>query len=406
VHILRSKTAVGNTFPLFNSDKRPAVDIAVELQYIDDSGLKSSSEAVEYTYATPAEYLKASEVITWEAYETRLKQARGRTLKGKCLVKTGTSTSDTGKEVRWYAMATSRKTYDRISEEFSLRTALQNDVEPGIYVSTRGMPTGIVLAPPRSQQAAYWPSFFILLEYDAIRWDLGRKFVGGRTAEMLKKIALKDIFNEIVDHIPQFIEGGASEIAGLEGEKKLDEIKEDVRKTPDLSYKGIAYVKEPRHEQGVIAIFHELVGCGALKQYGVLRSSAREQYDAYARYSVTRDDLVGRAKGRLGKPSAEYDIFVEFKFEAADFLPDLETRKRARDVKLLVCWQLTKKPFDDQNIDVEDVAPGDSIFVGATHKLTFSNRYQFGGENQLYVLCLKDFIAQLKVASSAAKKSR
>jgi hypothetical protein len=134
-------------------------------------------------------------------------------------VRTGASTSDTGKEVRWYAMATSRKTYDRISEEFELRTASANDVEPGIFVATRGMPTGIVLAPPRSQQAAYWPSFFILLEYDAIRWDLGRKFVGGRTAEMLKKIALKDIFNEIVDHIPQFIEGGASELAGLEARK-------------------------------------------------------------------------------------------------------------------------------------------------------------------------------------------
>lgn len=348
VHILRSKTAVGNTFPLFNQDARPKIDIDVDLQYVDEAGVKTSSQAVEYAFASPAEYLKPSEVITWDAYQAKLAQAKARTLKGKCLVRTGVSTSDTGKEVRWYAMATSRKTYDRISEEFELRTASVSDVEPGIFVATRGMPTGIVLAPPRSQQAAYWPSFFILLEYDAIRWDLGRKFVGGRIAEMLKKIALKDIFNEIVDHIPQFIEGGASELAGLEGEKKLDEIKEDVRKTPDLGLKTIAYIKEPRHEQGVIAIFHELAGCGILKSYGVLRSSAREQYDAYARYSVHRDDLAGKAKERLGKARAEYDIFIEFKYEAADFLPDLETRKRARDVKLLVCWQLTQKPFDDQ----------------------------------------------------------
>jgi hypothetical protein len=170
--------------------------------------------------------------------------------------------------------------------------------------------------------------------------------------------------------------------------------------------KSIAYVKEPRHEQGVLAIFHELAGCGTLKSYGVLRSSAREQYDAYVRYSVRRDDLVGKAKERLGKASAEYDIFIEFKYEAADFLPDLETRKRARDVKLLVCWQLTRKPFDDQNIDVEEIGPGDSIFIGATHKLTFSNRYQFGGENQLFVLCLKDFLSGLKPTTTPRKAKR
>jgi hypothetical protein len=135
-----------------------------------------------------------------------------------------------------------------------------------------------------------------------------------------------------------------------------------------------------------------------------LRSSAREQYDAYVRYSVSRDDLVGKAKERLGKTRAEYDIFIEFKYEAADFLPDLETRKRARDVKLLVCWQLTRKPFDDQNIEVEEIVAGDSIFIAATHKLTFSNRYQFGGENQLFVLCLKDLVTALKGTTSKKAK--
>jgi hypothetical protein len=403
VHVLRSKTAIGNTYALFNDGKRPTVDVRVELEYTNDGGVRSTAETVDYCYASPADYLKPADVIKWSTYQELRAQAKERTLKGKCLVRNGEGVSDSAKKFRWFALATSRRTYDRISEERNLRTETTNDVEPGIYVSTRGMPTGIQLAPPRSQQAAYWPSFFILIEYDAIRWDLGRKFVGGRIAEMLKKVALRDIFNTTVDHIAQFIEGGASEVAGLESEKQLEQIKEDIRKTPDLNCASIQYGKEPREEQGVLAMFHELVAAGPLKNYSVRRSSARETYDAFVHYTVSKADLPKKAADRIGKETAEYDFFMEFKFEASGLLADLENRKRARDIKLLVCWQINKAAFEDQNIAVEQIDQDESIFVGATHQLVFSNRFMWGGENKLHVICLKDLLLRLKAVGSTKK---
>ena len=392
VHMLRSKTAAGHTHSLFNAGERPPIDIRVELQYVDSNGARFSYEDIPYSYASPAEYLVKSDVITWDKYRQLLESGRVRKVRGKSLVRTGRFMSDTGREVRWFAFASSRKLYDSISEERRLQTERGNDVEPGIYVSTKGMPTGIQLAPPRTGQAAYWPSFFILLQYDAVRWDVGRKFVGGRVAEMLKRVALGEIFNKTVDHIPHFITSTSSEVAALEKEREIDDIKQEVKKSSDLGIVTIPYAKVPREEQGVIAIFHELIGAKVLKGYHTLRSSAREQYDAFVRYSVRRADLKGKAKDKLTKDSAEYEIFVEFKYEASDLLADLERRKRARDIKLLVCWSIEPKKLEDENVEVEEINEEESIFSGATHRLIFSNRYQFGADNQLHVICLKDLI--------------
>lgn len=397
IHMLRSKTAVGHTHPLFSPGERPLIDIIIELQYVDSNGAKSSYEDVPYSYASPVAYLAKKDVITWDRYTKLLEAGRERKVKGGSLVRSGTYYSDTGKEVKWFAFASSRRVYDTISEECDLKTERGNDVEPGIYVSTKGMPTGIQLTPPRTGQAAYWPSLFILLEYDAINWDVGRKFVGGRVAEMLKRVALAEIFNKIVDHIPRFITGASSEVEGLEKERELDEIKQDVKETEDLGLATIFYAKVPRDEQGVIAIFHELLGAHLLKGYQTLRSSARQQYDAFVRYFVRRADLKGKAKDKLTKrESAEYDIFLEFKYEASALLADLEERKRARDIKLLVCWTLEEKKFESENIEVEEIDEKDSIYSGATHRLVFSNRYQFGADNLLHVICLKTLLKRLE----------
>lgn len=89
IHVLRSKTAIGNTFALFNDGKRPAVDIRVELEYTDDVGVRSTAETVNYCYASPADYLKPADVIKWDTYKQLRLEAKERTLKGKCLVRTG-----------------------------------------------------------------------------------------------------------------------------------------------------------------------------------------------------------------------------------------------------------------------------------------------------------------------------
>jgi hypothetical protein len=215
---------------------------------------------------------------------------------------------------------------------------------------------------------------------------------------LLKKVALQEVFNKLVDNVSDFISGGGSEVEGLEHERELDDIKQEVKNSIDLNVDEISYIKEPKEEQGVIAIFHELIGAGILKGYHTLRSSAREAYDSFVRYKIDKSELPSGAQDRIGKKPVDYEFFVEFKYEASKLLPDLDERKRARDIKLLVCWQIDTSKFENENIDVDDLdwETGDSIYYGATHLLTFSRRYQFGAENQLHVICLKTFLEHLR----------
>lgn len=398
IYVLRSKTAVGNTYPLFNSNQRPPVDITVKLRYVDSGGGQGNFEDIPYSFQTPDSFLRKKDVLTWDEYAER--RVEGKRTNAKGLTNVGQETSESGKIVKWYAFISQRTTFDEISEENHLETSDSKDVDSGIYISTRGMPTGVRLTPPRSQQAAYWPSFFILLEYDDLRFDMGRKFVGGRVAQMLTKVALM-IFNKHVNAVPRLTTKTSDELAGLEMDSALEEIRNDAAKTAELGFDRIPYLKVPVEEQGVIAIFHELLGAGLLKGYRTQRNSSYEGYDSYIRYKPDPSVISATLKKSLKlKEGTSYNIFTEFKFEAGrTLLLDFEVRKRPADFKLLVCWTLDEAAFKENQIEIERVELTETIFHGATHKAVFPNSYGFGAQNTLHIIVLKDLIDILKEAT-------
>lgn len=396
IYVLRTKTAIGNTHPLFNLAALPPVDITVQLQYVDTSGKPAKLDDVPYSFQAPHSFLKTKEVLTWDDYRERRIQGKSTAAKG--LVHVGQQITDSGKTVKWYVFISQRTTFDDISELNQLETSEVKDVDSGIYISTRGMPTGIRLAPPRSQQAAYWPSFLVLLEYDDLRLDMGRKFIGGRVGQMLTKVAL-GIFNDHVNAVPRLTTKAADALVGLEMDSALETIKSDAASTPELGFARIPYLKEPVEEQGVIAIFHELVGAGILKGYRTQRSSSYEGYDSYISYKPDLS-VIGPSIKKSIKEGTSYNLFAEFKLDAGQsLLIDFETRKRTKDFRLLICWTLNEGVFKANQIDIEPVEPTETIFHGATHKAIFPNSYGFGAENTLHIMALKNLIESLKKSS-------
>lgn len=395
-YVLRTKTAVGNTHPLFNVAALPPVDINVQLVYVDSSGKLSKPEDVPYSFHAPHSFLKPKEVLNWDEFSDRLVQGKSTNAKG--LVHVGQQVTESGKTVKWYAFISQRTTFDEISEANRLETSEIKDVDSGIYISTRGMPTGIRLAPPRSQQAAYWPSFFVLLEYDDLRLDMGRKFVGGRVAQMLTKVAL-EIFNKHVNAVPRLTTKAGDALVGLEMDAALEKIKTDAATTPELGFEKIPYLKVPVEEQGVIAIFHELLGAGILRGYRVQRSSSYEGYDSYISYKPDPSVIPTSVLKKI-KHGASYNLFAEFKLEAGkSLLADFENRKRPKDFRLLICWSVNAAVFKQNHIEIENVEPTETVFHGATHKAIFPNSYGFGAENTLHIIALKDLIELLKKAA-------
>ena len=168
--------------------------------------------------------------------------------------------------------------------------------------------------------------------------------------------------------------------------------------TDDLGLKRIPYLKVPLEEQGVVAIFHELLGAGLLKGYRTKHSSAYESYDSLMNYKPDRSVLAPSIRREI-KDGANYDIFTEFKFQAGkSLLEDFDLRKRPRDLRLLICWTLDREAFRKNHIEVEEVDMTETTFHGATHRLIFPNSYGFGSQNTLHVIVLRKVIETLKDA--------
>lgn len=130
------------------------------------------------------------------------------------------------------------------------------------------MPTGILIEPPVTGYAGYWPNFYIILEDDNIKMDVGRKSIPGRTKGILKEIA-KNIFQEFLPFIkyatadPAVTTGTLHTIQQYEKQKEF----ETLRKLPDIGIDKINYLKHPDgQEAGVVALFHELVASGIFKR--------------------------------------------------------------------------------------------------------------------------------------------
>ena len=70
----------------------------------------------------------------------------------------------------------------------------------GIYIATRGMPTGIEIEPPVTGSAFYWRRVFMLLQDDEMNFDVGRKTLRGRAKPMMQEIS-RTIWNDILDYL-------------------------------------------------------------------------------------------------------------------------------------------------------------------------------------------------------------
>ena len=278
------------------------------------------------------------------------------------------------------------------------------DVEPGIYLSVRGMPTGIVLPfPTGTTEAGYWNNFYFLVEAEWLSFDAGRKVVPGRTQEVIKR-ACKSIWDDMRAWKTRFI--------GHEGEDSVDQFAEAhkvqtrlerVKAYKDLSLGKIPFAKEPQTEQSTIAVFHEIVGRGLLKGYQTFDINTASTYDAVARYSPGTD--VGSQalqiwRQKLNKKTLQsiemFPLNIEFKYEASTVLEDFEDKtKYLEQIDLIVCWTCDDQRFDNAGVAVQTVERDAELFNGAQKRLEFGA--SFSTQRSVFVIELKELVKRLEL---------
>ncbi len=195
-YLLRTRTAIGYTGVLFGVAPAGETEVALTIRSTY-GGL--DSRKIPFAFSSPAERLPKKAVISLDDVQRYFRDAEMKKVFGKSIQLNKVFPTKYGREVRAYCFITSRHVYNQQSEELNLPEDLR--IQGGIYVATKGMPTGILLPTPKTGRAGYWPNFFLVLEYDHLTLDLGRKSITApRTIEMLGKQAAQ-VFNDVDKYI-------------------------------------------------------------------------------------------------------------------------------------------------------------------------------------------------------------
>ena len=398
-YIIRTKTVLGYMKKIFG-ESQP--EISIQFTFVDDNG-KSYERPIEFGYMLP-DYFVGSNKIDFDDFKEKAAtyddKQKTQKLKGKGLYKIG-SVTKSNRKINYYCFfAPSRNLWKEICEKNNLYFADDTEygmlLHGGIYVVTKGMPTGIVIEPPTTGFSGYWNNFLILIEDDKIVFDLGRKTIPSRTKGTIKEIA-KSLFQEFLPYI-KYVTSDPSVSTKLNAtvqQVAKNNTYSAMEKYADLKVDGIGYLKHPNsQEAAVVSIFHELVGAKILRGYYSLSTGYKQTYDLWATYDIdkkyvgTNMQEIADENGRIVMPCV-----IEFKYAAESIINDLSSDiKFFNDMDLLVCWDIDEQKFAQNSIEVEKIDKEDVLFYGSNYKLIWPGSYNLGAASEKPVLSLRQFI--------------
>lgn len=397
-YLLRTKTAVGNT-KVGHSTELPDIDIHLEI--VSESETEFDDD-LDFMYYYPDQFWESEDVVDLEKFENRddigrMSDGQKREhLDGKVWKASGETTRN-GNEIRYYAVfLPSSKGWERVSRQNDLIDNKENnDVKSGIYISTRGMPTGIEINAPDTGSRGYWNNMYILLGYDGFQFDLGRKSIPGRTQGMLKDIAIDkfNLFTNWRNAIRSSSKNPSTKPTQVVRTQRQERF-EKLDRIADLNYPSINFGKLPdSQEAGVVAMFHELIGANELDNYICYRSGYSQDYDFWGRYEAAIDELGENIQSEFpDRDMIKQNVVLEAKYEASDVIRDIEEdRKYLSDIDMIVCWKVDEEKFNESSVTIEPLSDEDRFFVGSTHKAIPANS---GGPigPQLYILSIERYM--------------
>jgi hypothetical protein len=380
-YLIRTRTAIGWTGELF--DLPPSAPMRVKLTIrLATGGVES--RPIRFAYASPEERLAKKAVVTLEDAVQHIGNLEEKKIYGKAIYFTENRRTTAGKDVRIYCLLMPRHGYDEQTESLSLPEDLR--VQGGIYVATKGMPTGIMLQPPKTGLAGYWPNFYMVIEYDHITLDLGRKSITApRIIEMLGRHAA-EVFNMLARYVTFTVREDEGTLDALASQNELQEELADVKKEPEVRLEDTCagqtltdrypVLRYPQQEQDVVVLFAMMLARGALP-YQILRVSSTYRYDCFLRYLHDRKPL---------------HIVAEFKLSGESILSDFKDAKaRYGQLNLLICWEMDEARLRKSGFIIDAVAGQKRELPGATHKLSFPS--SAGIKDQpIAVICLSKLL--------------
>ncbi|WP_296817275.1 ATP-binding protein [Brevundimonas sp.] len=371
--VLRTRTALGSTSHIWGEP----YDGDFRVRHVDRGGAFNEDDfACKYLLPTaglgPDEFINVSDYEVWRTEKDRTDVDKRRKLKGKVIVTSG-SYHHSGRTNRfWACFAPDRGAWAKLSSFFRNFTVDENEAieqgdttsenpyqfRPGLYVSTKGMPTGIRLELNTRGSAGYVANYFILIEDPSLNFDIGRKFIPGRLQGSLRDKAGAQ-FREFINEFVKYVSG---RVDGPNPKWERDKTFAQISKLPNLDSTLSAFIKRPdAQEATVAAMFYEQIGAENVKNFRPLVSGYKDRYDLHAKWY-------------------DRNVVVEFKYNVRGLLKDFaDERKMFDEIDAVVIWdvdELDHKEVARRGLEIHPIAKSalssDEHFPLATHQLTLS----------------------------------
>ncbi|MFW6116492.1 MAG: hypothetical protein ACOC6F_02080 [bacterium] len=206
------------------------------------------------------------------------------------------------------------------------------------------------------------------------------------------KDSFRSTLKNVAEGIVGRVEGGSSA-----EDLTSDEEDTDILARPRLPLTDLSFKREPRDENGVIAMFFELLGRGDLVGYHVYSLSQKARYDGKAVIKLTSQSEVTVPRTDASLRSIEFKLKLRpLIAEFSDYVKD------SSDVTLIVIWEDDFSDGDTQHPDfqvigIEHTAQADQRMDGVT-KILLDAR----NGKEIQMLVLKEVIEQIASEGTAA----
>lgn len=384
-YVLRTKTAIGNTKVLWNEDD---VIINITLTYVSLNGTETK-ETLPFKYWLPIEGLNAGSISLKEFTDynneaDRTDSQKRAKLANKIIYWDNVIDLNFRDIKAFTCVMPGRSTWETISINAGLATEEQLEngewvdkygyatFQPGIYMSCKGMPTGIILEPPTTGSQGTWGVIFLLFEDRKLKFDIGRKSIHGNTKNLYKEKARK-IFNDFRAGAMKYVSGSVNTEATAWDK---DDMFGEIEKLVDLKSNLSIFTKSPKdQEASVAALFFEAIGSKVIKDIKPLISSYKNRYDLYAFWGSKK-------------------VVIEFKSSLFKIIKDWkDAQKMFTEINCIVCWDVSERDeqvLKEEGIVVEKVELENILnknakkFPSATHTLRLSGLIE-----SIYVIDMK-----------------
>jgi hypothetical protein len=377
--LLRTKTAVGNTAPLwrepFNAPLPPGEDVDVSLVYTDAHGATLRPRPVPYRYATPEEYVPAERVVDYDELSKMDATDVEERLKDGAFRYRSEFTSKSGRGLSLYLFSMAAAEVELFAERARAdvkKHGYAPDEWQGFWVATRDMPVDIKFDPTHVQPRTWERRIFALLQDDGLTLDLGRKTLVGRTVRMYRD-AVKAAWADVARYVAQV---SATKTGAQASDAILRSEVEQAKRLDDLAVNELPYLKEPTRWVGVLSLFHEMLGQGgALPSLRTLRDGV---------FTDDRDALL-----YIGSPNGAMPLHVVYGHTMNDIFSTLGRLEGSDTVGLAVVWELDERALLKRGVDAVEV---NNLPSGATHVLSMHRQFDL---ETLPVIALKTVVERL-----------